>query len=86
VNAALAGHHRPDRQHQRVQVDTVTGQTYQAESKHRAMGGPVSAGVPYIVGENGLELFVPTQSGTIIPNHKVGASPQRTAAGTPTST
>jgi hypothetical protein len=59
----------------KLQVDTVTGSTYQAESKHRAMGGPVSAGVPYIVGENGLELFVPTQSGTIIPNHKVGASP-----------
>jgi tape measure domain-containing protein len=73
VNAALAG--ITDRNvHVRVQVDTTTGQTYQAESKHRAMGGPVTAGVPYIVGEKGLELFVPTQSGTIIPNHKVGSS------------
>ena len=33
-----------------------------------AMGGPVSAGTPYIVGEQGPELFVPNQSGTIVPN------------------
>lgn len=34
---------------------------------HRAMGGPVTAGMPYIVGENRPELFVPNQSGRIIP-------------------
>jgi TP901 family phage tail tape measure protein len=34
----------------------------------RALGGPVMAGSPYIVGEKGPELFVPGQSGTIIPN------------------
>jgi hypothetical protein len=34
----------------------------------RAAGGPVSAGMPYVVGEEGPELFVPKQSGTIIPN------------------
>lgn len=34
----------------------------------RASGGPVSAGMPYIVGERGQELFVPGQSGRIIPN------------------
>lgn len=34
----------------------------------RAMGGPVSAGAPYIVGERGPELLVPQQSGFIIPN------------------
>lgn len=34
----------------------------------RADGGPVRAGSPYIVGEEGQELFVPRQSGTIIPN------------------
>jgi len=33
----------------------------------KATGGPVSAGTPYIVGERGQELFVPNQSGTIIP-------------------
>lgn len=31
-------------------------------------GGPVSAGRTYIVGEAGPELFVPEQSGTIVPN------------------
>jgi hypothetical protein len=34
----------------------------------RAKGGPVSAGQPYVVGEKGPELFVPTRSGTVIPN------------------
>jgi len=33
----------------------------------RALGGGVSAGRPYPVGENGPELFVPYQAGTIIP-------------------
>jgi len=34
----------------------------------RAQGGPVSAGSPYLVGEQGPELFVPSRSGSIIPN------------------
>jgi TP901 family phage tail tape measure protein len=33
----------------------------------RAIGGPVSAGQPYMVGERGPELMVPYQSGSIIP-------------------
>lgn len=37
-------------------------------AQKRAMGGPVTAGRPYIVGEVGPELFVPSSSGTIIPN------------------
>jgi len=36
-----------------------------------AMGGPVSAGSPYVVGEQGPELFVPHASGTIVPNNKM---------------
>lgn len=36
--------------------------------KGRAAGGPVSAGQPYMVGEMGPEMFVPRQSGTILPN------------------
>ena len=32
----------------------------------RAMGGPVTKGLPYIVGERGWELFVPDASGTVI--------------------
>jgi len=38
----------------------------------RAVGGPVSGGSPYIVGERGPELFVPGSSGSIIPNNKMG--------------
>jgi len=34
----------------------------------KAMGGPVSSGTSYVVGERGPELFVPNTSGTIIPN------------------
>lgn len=38
----------------------------------RQHGGPVKAGQPYIVGEVGRELFVPSVSGNIIPNHQIG--------------
>jgi TP901 family phage tail tape measure protein len=34
----------------------------------REMGGPVNSGQPYIVGEKGPELFVPRNSGGIVPN------------------
>lgn len=34
----------------------------------RASGGAVSAGTPYVVGERGPELFVPSSSGAIVPN------------------
>jgi hypothetical protein len=40
----------------------------------RAMGGPVTGGSPYIVGERGPELFVPGRSGSIVPNHELGGS------------
>jgi len=36
----------------------------------RASGGPVYAGQPYVVGEQGPELFVPRLSGQILPNGK----------------
>ena len=35
----------------------------------KALGGPVNKGGSFIVGERGPELFVPNQSGNIIPNH-----------------
>jgi tape measure domain-containing protein len=37
----------------------------------RAIGGPVQAGTPYMVGESGREMFVPQQSGVIVPNHRL---------------
>ena len=46
----------------------------------RATGGPVSSGMPYMVGENGPEMFIPAQAGNIMANDKLnklggGASP-----------
>lgn len=40
----------------------------------REHGGPVSGGMPYIVGERGPELFVPNQSGQIISNGQGSSS------------
>jgi hypothetical protein len=39
----------------------------------RALGGPVSGGNPYMVGERGPEIFVPAVSGSIVPNNSVGS-------------
>ena len=39
----------------------------------RARGGPVTANRPYIVGERGPELFTPSGSGSITPNHRMDA-------------
>jgi hypothetical protein len=38
-----------------------------------ASGGPAKAGQPYIVGEEGPELFIPKNSGTVIPNDETMA-------------
>ena len=38
-----------------------------------AQGGMVSANKPYIVGEVGAELFVPSSNGRIVPNNKLGS-------------
>ena len=38
-----------------------------------AQGGPVQEGQPYVVGEEGAEMFVPNQSGTIVPNQNLDA-------------
>jgi hypothetical protein len=38
----------------------------------RASGGSVSAGQSYVVGEKGMEMFTPNQSGNITPNNALG--------------
>lgn len=38
-----------------------------------ADGGPIPSGMPYIVGERGPELFIPSSSGTIVPNHAMSS-------------
>lgn len=40
----------------------------------RAMGGPVTPGKAFLVGERGPELFSPSQRGNIIPNNKLGTT------------
>ena len=45
---------------------------YSGAFKKRAMGGPVSAGSPYMVGERGPELFTPKHGGSIVPNNALG--------------
>lgn len=45
----------------------------------RAAGGPVASGMPYIVGEQGPELFVPGQSGRIVSNQQLSSAGGRTA-------
>ena len=39
-----------------------------------AVGGPASAGRPYLVGERGPELFVPGSSGSVVPNNAMGGN------------
>lgn len=39
----------------------------------RASGGPVQPGRAYLVGEQGRELFVPEQAGTVVPNNALQA-------------
>ena len=38
----------------------------------RAMGGPVNANTPYLVGERGPEIIVPRSAGQVIPNNRIG--------------
>lgn len=47
----------------------LTGGTPTAGGK--ASGGQVGSGLPYMVGEQGPELFVPNSAGTIIPNNRL---------------
>ena len=42
------------------------------DARARARGGPVGAGRPYMVGERGPELFVPSRSGRIEPHGSSG--------------
>ncbi len=40
----------------------------------RAGGGPVNSGSPYIVGERGPELFVPSMAGQVVPNYAMSGA------------
>lgn len=51
-----------------IQVSAGSANVREGRITARARGGPVTRGMPYIVGEDQPELFVPEQSGTIIPD------------------
>ena len=47
----------------------------------RQHGGPVTAGSPYVVGEGGKpEIFVPGQSGSVVPNKSIPTAEEIGAA------
>jgi hypothetical protein len=50
-------------------ADAITGGLKGFFGGGKAVGGPVSAGTTYLVGENGPELFTSSSAGRIIPNH-----------------
>lgn len=52
-----------------AQVAAIRSQQYSG----RALGGPVMGNSPYIVGENGPELFTPNTSGRITRNDQLGS-------------
>lgn len=59
----------PDMKTVKLIVDVeVKGDKIPSGLPARAYGGPVSAGMPYMVGERGPEMFVPSQDGNIAPN------------------
>ena len=51
--------------------ENVNVETQVPDIEPRAEGGDVEPNKPYKVGERGVELFVPDQSGTIIPNDEL---------------
>lgn len=55
-------------------VKGISGAISSAFGGFRANGGSVSPGKSYVVGERGAEMFVPSTSGTIIPNGAMGGS------------
>jgi hypothetical protein len=68
VEAAIAGLARKE-----VSF-TYFGRITDRVDGERAMGGPVSAAGTYLVGERGPELFVPSTSGSIVPNGSLGGT------------
>ena len=53
-----------------AQVSAIRSQSFQG----RALGGRVQEGKQYMVGEQGAEMFIPDQSGTIVANKNLGGA------------
>ena len=63
----------PDESKENDKEENINVETQIPDIEPRAEGGPVKPNKPYKVGERGVELFVPDQSGTIIPNDELVA-------------
>jgi len=57
----------------RTNIQEALDKIHELKGTGRQFGGPVSGGQPYIVGEAGPELFVPSSSGTVINNYNLTA-------------
>lgn len=55
-----------------AQVAIIRNQQYPG----REQGGTVIGGEPYVVGESGMEMFVPGRTGTIVPNDELSGQSQ----------
>ena len=53
-------------------VKSTLGSVFGVPAGVKAIGGSVQSGQPYMVGERGPEMFVPSRSGSIVPNGKMG--------------
>ena len=58
-------------------TDNLESEDQEVEIEGRVNGGDVEKGVPYNTGERGPELYVPDQSGTIVPNDELNPDPVR---------
>ena len=54
-------------------IGLIDSRTSRTSVSARAAGGPVTGGTPYLIGEQGPELFVPRSSGVVIPASDGGA-------------
>lgn len=61
INKAIAGYNK-------LASKAGRGTISEIRLEGRATGGPVMSGKPYMVGENGPEMFIPSSSGTIQKN------------------
>ena len=72
INVAIQGAYASQFQSNQ-QSNAANNPDHTYNTPGRATGGSVMAGRPYMVGEAGRELFVPSQNGNIVPNDKLGS-------------
>ena len=68
-----------------AETPLTSGLDFSSAFGGRAGGGPVNEGLPYIVGENGPELFVPGKSGTVVNNDDFADAAAAMGAGSSSS-